>query len=293
MSTKLRAGITRIGSGTGAGGTILDRIVAHKRAEVAARKAARPLSRMALHPGAIGPIRDFRAALTDWSRPAPRVIAEIKRRSPSRGSLRPDLDPAGLAATYERSGAAAISVLTDCAFFGGSPDDLSQARQATSLPVLCKDFILEPYQIFEAFMAGADAVLLIAAVLDAVQIRDYYELAAGLGMEALVEVHDETELALALEAGANIIGINNRDLRTFEVSLDVTRSLAPLIPPSVVKVSESGIHTPQDRELMAELGVDAILVGEALVTAPDIASATRGICGLPPTAPEAYRGVAV
>ncbi len=293
MSTNLRTSITRAGSDTG--GTILDTIVAHKRAEVAARKAARPLSHMALHPGAEGPIRSVRAALThpDPTRPKPRVIAEIKRHSPSRGPLRPDLNPAQVAAIYERSGAAAISVLTDHAFFGGSLDDLSQARQATSLPVLCKEFIIEPYQIFEAFMAGADAILLIAAVLDAVQLRDYYELAAGLGMEALVEVHDETELALALEAGADIIGINNRNLRTFEVSLDVTRSLAPLIPPSVVKVSESGIHTPQDRELMAELGVDAILVGEALVTAPDIASATRGICGLPPTAPEAYRGVAV
>jgi indole-3-glycerol phosphate synthase len=203
----------------------------------------------------------------------------VKRRSPSKGPLRPDLDPAQVASIYEANGAAAVSVLADERFFGGSPADLAAAREAVAVPVLCKDFIVDPYQIHEAYSAGADAILLIVAALDREQLREYREVAESLGMAALVEVHDEAELEAAVESGARIIGINNRDLRTFEVNLDTTRRLLPFVPSHVVTVSESGIRGEADREMLAGLGADAILVGEGLITAPDIAAATREICG--------------
>ncbi len=262
--------------------SILDTIVANKREEVAARKAARPLSEVRQSAGLASPVRDFRAALVDRSRPAPRVIAEIKRRSPSKGPLRSDLDPAEIAAIYERNGAAALSVLADGRFFGGSLADLTAARSAVSLPVLCKEFIIDPYQLYEAREAGADAVLLIASVLSTIELLEFREEAALLGMVSLVEVHNEAELDFALGAGADILGINNRDLRTFEVTLDRTRLLLPLIPTGVITISESGIHTEADRLLMASLGVDALLVGEGLIASPDPAAATRLICGLQP-----------
>jgi indole-3-glycerol phosphate synthase len=227
-----------------------------------------------------GPVREFGGALLDPRRPAPRVIAEVKRRSPSKGPLRPDLNPAQVAAIYEANGAAAVSVLADERFFGGSLDDLAAARGAVYVPVLCKDFVVDPYQIHEAYSAGADAVLLIVAALDREQLREYREVAESLGMAALMEIHDEAELEVAVESGAKIIGINNRDLRTFEVSLDTTRRLLPFVPSHVVTVSESGIRGAADREMLAGLGVDAILVGEGLITAPDIAVATREICGI-------------
>ncbi len=261
--------------------TILDTIVAHKRVEIAVRKATRPLSSVIASVQHGGMLRDFRASLVSAPRPAPRVIAEIKRRSPSKGLLRSDLDPAQIARTYEAHGAAAISVLTDCQFFGGSLDDLAAARRAVSLPVLCKEFIIDPYQIYEARMAGADAVLLIAAILDVETLRSYRELSAELGMAALVEVHNSAELDTALASGASILGMNNRNLHTFEVSLDTTRSLLSQVPPGVVTVSESGIQRGADREYMSALGVDALLVGEGLITANDIAVATGEICGLP------------
>lgn len=257
---------------------ILDTIIAHKREEVKGRKAALPLSILIADQPSIPP-RDFRAALTNSAMPAPRVIAELKRRSPSRSMLCPNLDPVQIARIYEQNGAAAISVLTDTQFFGGSLDDLSAVRRAVSIPVLCKDFIVDPYQIYEARAAGADAVLLIASVLTGSQLREFRALAASLGMDSLVEVHNRAELELALKLGADVVGINNRDLRTFEVSLDVTRSLMPMIPPGVVVVSESGIRNRADRELMGNMGVDALLVGESLLTAPDVAAATREICG--------------
>ena len=260
--------------------TILDTILEHKRAEVATRKAVRPLSSLDMQRVWAGPVREFRGALLDPQRPAPRVIAEVKRRSPSKGPLRPDLDPAQVAAIYERNGAAAVSVLADGRFFGGSLGDLAAAREAVAVPVLCKDFVVDPYQIHEAFAAGADAILLIVAALDPEQLREYREVAESLGMAALVEVHDRSELEAAVESGAGIIGVNNRDLRTFEVSLDTTRRLMPLIPAHVSTVSESGIRDVADREMLAALGVDAMLVGEGLVAAPDIAAATREMCGL-------------
>lgn len=261
----------------------LENILAHKRGEVAELKAGRPLAAVERAAEFAPPPRDFCAALLDGSKPAPRVIAEVKRRSPSRGVLRPDLDPVRLALAYEANGAAAISVLADNHFFGGSLADLSAARADVSIPVLCKEFIIDPYQIYEAREAGADAVLLIAAALGGAQLREYRELAARLGMASLVEVHNEAELDAAVQSGASIIGINNRDLHTFEVSLEVTGRILPLIPADTVTVSESGIHSVEDRQRMAALGVDALLVGESLITAPDTAAATRLICGLTAT----------
>ena len=259
---------------------ILDQIVAHKLEEVASNKAAVPLSVLLCDLGLAGAVRPFRQTLLDPARPAPRLIAEIKRRSPSKGDLRPNLDPAELAALYEQHGAAAISVLADRRYFGGSLDDLAAARRAVTLPVLCKEFVIDPYQIYAARAAGADAVLLVAAILEAPQLREYIALCKSLDMAALVEVHVSAELEPALEAGANLIGINNRDLRTFTVSLETTASLAPLVPPGVVVVSESGIGDAAARQYMGSLGVHAILVGEGLVTAGDIASAVRQMSGL-------------
>lgn len=267
--------------------SILDDIVAHKREEVAYRKLLRPLSCLLRERERRGQTRDFRAALTDESRPGPRVIAEIKRRSPSKGPLRPDLDPAAVGSIYQRNGAAAISVLADNRFFGGSLDDLAAVSMWVSLPVLCKEFIVDPYQIYEARTYGADAVLLLASVLDAFQLREYREIAAQQGMSALVEVHNEHELNAALHAGADIIGVNNRDLRTFDVSLDVTHTLLPLIPGGIVTVAESGIRDVGDREAMGRLGVAALLVGEGLLTSPDLAAATRQMCGVAPAFAEA------
>ncbi len=260
--------------------SILDDIVANKREDVTQRKLMRPVPCLVRDIERYGPARDFRSALMYESRPGPRVIAEIKRRSPSKGPLRPDLDPAGVGSIYQRNGAAAISVLADSRFFGGSLDDLAVVSMWVSLPVLCKEFIVDAYQIYEARGCGADAVLLLASVLDTSQLREYRELAASLGMSALVEVHNEVELHAALDAGADIIGINNRDLRTFSVSLDTTRMLLPLIPNGIVTVAESGIRDAGDREAMARLGVDALLVGEGLLTSPDLAAATREMCGI-------------
>jgi indole-3-glycerol phosphate synthase len=265
---------------------ILDEIVAHKREEVAKRKTAIPLSILLQEISAAEPVRSFRQALLDSARPAPRLIAEIKRRSPSKGELYPDLDPAGLARLYESNGAAAISVLADSRFFGGSLADLSAARRSVLLPVLCKEFVIDQYQIYEARAAGADAILLIAAILDLTQLRDYITVCRTLQMDALVEVHNALELEAALDAGATIIGINNRDLRTFTVSLGTTALLMPLVPPDVVVVSESGISGAADRQYVRHLGVHAILVGESLVTATDVAGAVRQMSGLRETAPE-------
>lgn len=261
--------------------TILDTIVAHKHLEVEARQAAIPLSALLAELPGTSSVRDFRAALVDSDRPAPRVIAEIKRRSPSKGDLRPDLEPVHLARIYEDSGAAAISVLTDNRFFGGSFDDLRAVRRAVSLPILCKEFVVDPYQLYEARLAGADAVLLIAAILSTQELRRYQQTASTLGMASLVEVHNQAELQSALSAGADIIGVNNRDLHTFAVSLDATRTLRPLIPEGIITVSESGVYTATHRKMMFDLGIDALLVGESLLTSPDVATSTRVICGLP------------
>jgi len=222
------------------------------------------------------PSRDFVAALRYRvdNKPTVNIIAEIKRASPSRGPLNPNLDVAQLARAYKRGGAAAISVLTEPSFFKGSFADLENARKASGLPVLCKDFILEPVQVYEARSHGADAVLLIAAILPegaphAAPLRLLRELAASLGIAALVETHNEAEVKQALEAGATLVGINNRNLVDFTVDINTTFKLRPLVPQDVTVVSESGISTPAHIARMRDAGVNAVLIGEALVTSED------------------------
>jgi indole-3-glycerol phosphate synthase len=251
---------------------ILARIVARKQSE---RGGARP-SLADLERCADCPRRDFRAALLAK---APAIIAEIKKASPSKGLLSPNFDPAGIAREYESGGAAALSVLTDEHFFQGSLADLQAARQATAIPVLRKDFTLDEYHVVEAAAHGADAILLIVAILDARRIRALRELAAAYGMAALVETHSQAELDVALEAGADLIGVNNRDLRTFEVNLETSLRLAGRIPSAVVKVTESGIHSAADVKLLREAGFDAFLVGEHLMKSGSPAAALEALTG--------------
>ncbi len=244
---------------------ILDEILAHKATELAARKAHEPESSVAARAATAPPPLDFRAALHG---PDLSVIAEVKRSSPARGALRLDMDAARMAADYAAAGAAAISVLTDERYFRGSDADLAAVRQRVQVPLLRKDFVIEPYQVYEARALGADAVLLIVRALERRQIDELGRVAAGLGMAALVEVHTADELALAADIGATLIGINNRDLTTMTVDLETTARLLPLAPPGATMVSESGIKSPDDVLGLRQLGVDAVLVGEALVTAP-------------------------
>ncbi len=217
--------------------------------------------------------RSFKGALMARK---PAIVAEIKKASPSRGLLAENFEPARIARQYEEGGAAALSVLTDRDFFQGHLRDLQAARNATSLPVLRKDFTVAEYQIVEAAAHGADAILLIAAILDVHQLRAFRECAASYRMDALVEVHDESELERAVESGAEIVGVNNRDLRTFTVSLDVARRLAPSIPKGVVRVAESGIFGRDDIQALQEY--DAFLVGESLMRASDPADALLALC---------------
>jgi indole-3-glycerol phosphate synthase len=268
--------------------TVLDEILAHKRQEVALSLQARPLAQVQAAAFRNGLPLDFQAALRRPAGARPRLIAEVKRASPSRGLLVKDFDPLRLARTYQQNGAAAISVLTDVRFFQGSLDHLAQvAALQPRLPVLRKDFILEPYQVYEARAAGADALLLIAAALELARLVELQRLARELGMAALIEVHNLPELQTALACGASLVGINNRDLHTFVTSLETTRALRPHVPQGVTLVAESGIHTAQDVDFLAEIGVDAILVGEALVTAPDVGAKVRTLAlGAPETEDE-------
>lgn len=260
--------------------SVLEEIVEHKRAEVAARRAARPLSDLIAASRSAPPARDFRAALRQ---PGLSVIAEIKRRSPARGDLRLDLDPTALARRYERAGARALSVLTDECFFGGSDADLRDARAAVDLPILRKDFTLDPYQVHEARLLGADAVLLIVRALSRSLLAELLGLAAELGLAALVEVHDAPELERAAAAGAELIGVNNRDLDTMAVEPETSLRLRPRIPAGAIAVAESGISVPALAGRLARAGFDAILVGEALVTADDPAALIRAFRGSGPT----------
>ncbi|TFG73101.1 MAG: indole-3-glycerol phosphate synthase TrpC [Anaerolineales bacterium] len=252
--------------------TILDEIVLHKREEVAYLKRSVPLRRVLDQVEQAPTSRDFRAAL---QASGVSLIAEVKRASPSKGVLRDDLDPAQCAVIYEKSGAAAVSVLTEQHYFQGSLADLYAVRQAVGIPVLRKDFIFDPYQIYEARAAGADAVLLITAILTDDTLNALYHLIVQLGMAALVEVHNARELERALMVTPSIIGINNRNLKTFDVSLNTTAYLLTLLPHGVVTVAESGIHTAQDVVYLRQLGVNAMLVGEAIVTAPDMGLKVR------------------
>ena len=215
--------------------------------------------------GRITPLPARRSFTGALRAPGVSIIAEVKRRSPSKGPIRPDLLVAPLVAAYQAGGAAAISVLTESDHFGGSLDDLGAAASSTSLPLLRKDFVIDPYQIHEARAHGASAVLLIAALLDDHEVRLLSDLATQLGLDVLLEVHDVTEMARALDLGAALIGINNRDLRTFEVSLETSLRLAELVPAGALLVSESGIERRADVERLAAAGVDAVLVGESLL----------------------------
>jgi indole-3-glycerol phosphate synthase len=257
-------------------GTILDEILRWKQLEVAKRKADKPLRTVQAEVARAPLPADLVAALRA---PGVSLIAEIKRASPSKGPLRPDLDPRSLAQTYEANGASAISVLTDTRFFGGSLQDLRAVRQAVDLPVLRKEFVLDPYQVYEARAAGADALLLIVAALGDVQLESLYRLTRGLGMTALVEVHNKDELQRALALSPRLVGINNRDLATFEVRLETTEHLRSTIPGEIVVVAESGIHNAADVARLARCGVDAMLVGESLVRAQDVGAKVRGLIG--------------
>ena len=254
--------------------TILDTIIAHKREEVALQKQVKSLGEWKAKAESAPPPRDFLAALRA---PGVSLIAEVKKASPSKGLLCPDFDPVRLARAYAANGAAAISVLTDARFFQGGLDDLRAVRQAVDIPVLRKDFIVDPYQVYEARAAGADAALLIVAALDDATLQDLYALIQQLSMAALIEVHNAAELERALAIQPRLIGVNNRDLRTFHVTLDTTAALRPRVPDDIVLVAESGIHTPEDVARLAAIGVDAMLVGEALVTAEDVGKRVRDL----------------
>ncbi len=251
---------------------ILARIVERKR-EALAREA----SRFPEYEKSAAERRDFRDFKRALTANPPAIIAEIKKASPSRGVFAESFEPAQIAATYASGGAAALSVLTDAEFFGGSVHDLRVARAATSLPVLRKDFTISEFHVIEAAASGADAILLIAAILSAAQMRKFRELAAELHIAVLVEVHDAQELDAAIESGAEIIGVNNRDLHTFEVKLETSLLLAPKIPKNAVKIAESGIHCAQSVRRLAAAGFDAFLVGEHLMKSPDPAPAIRNL----------------
>lgn len=263
---------------------ILEQIVNSTRKIVYERKSQESLADLEQSICSLPHPKDFASALQGDSI---RLIAEIKRASPSKGLLCPNLDAVSLARIYARSGAAAISVLTESEYFLGSFTDLNVVRSATRLPLLCKDFIIDPYQIYQARSHGADAVLLIAAILTQDELKSLSGKANDLGMATMVEVHNRQELEKALKASSRIIGVNNRNLQDFSVDIETTFKLKPAIPPGVVVVSESGIHTRDDVLRLQEAGVDAILVGEALVTSPDPGSKIGELLGMPALARKA------
>uniref|UniRef100_A0A7C2I081 Indole-3-glycerol phosphate synthase n=1 Tax=Ammonifex degensii TaxID=42838 RepID=A0A7C2I081_9THEO len=256
---------------------MLGDIVEYKRAEIARRKATCPPELLVAAAHSAPPPRDFRAALRQPGRVS--VIAEIKRASPSKGLIRPDADPVQIARIYTAAGAAAISVLTEERFFKGRPEFLRLVRRVTALPLLYKDFVIDPYQIYEARQLGADAVLLIVRILRQGELTEFLRLVRKLKMEALVETHTEEEIKRALTAGASIIGINNRDLKSFTTDIKTTFRLKRCVPPEVVVVSESGISSPLALRALRKYGVDAALIGEALMAAPDIEAKLRELVG--------------
>lgn len=258
----------------------LDAIIAGRRTAVAAAKRRAPASAHRDAALSRADRRDFVAALlAARTATTPAIIAEFKRRSPSSGDIDPAAEPAAVAAAYERGGAAAMSVLTEAAAFGGSLDDLRAAREACALPVLCKDFVVDAYQIWQAAAAGADAILLIAAILDDNLLRGLFALASALQVAPLVEVHDETDLRRALAIGAGLIGVNNRDLRTFAVDASTVERLAKLVPPGRVLVAESGYRSAADIDAAARCGAGAVLIGESLMRASDKETALRRLRG--------------
>lgn len=258
------------------GKTILDRIVAARRESVAHRKRVLPDVALKLAVQKQPPARDFAAAL---SRPGCNVIAELKKASPSLGVIRENYEPVPLARTLESAGAAALSVLTEEDFFQGSLADLKEVKKAVSIPILRKDFIVDPWQVWEARAAGADSFLLIVAVLADDLLKELIGLGRELGMEPLVEVHSREELQRATAAGAKIIGVNNRDLRDFKVSLQTSLDLIQEIPEDAIAVSESGLRTQEDLERLRSAGFDAFLVGERLMKQPDPAAGLKELLG--------------
>jgi len=253
----------------------LDKIVQSHR-EVASRDQ-RNLDDLAGQASALSSTRGFRARLVQGSRESLCVIAEIKRKSPSKGVLRANLDAAHIASLYEQGGASCLSVLTDEHFFGGSVEDLQIARASTSLPVIRKDFTVSEFDVLDARLMGADCVLLIAAALTDDELSRFHDLAVQIGLEVLVETHDEHELERALNVGATIVGVNQRDLITFEVDHARAERMASLIPPTVVRVAESGVRNADDARRLRDAGYDAVLVGESIVTSIDPVAAVRDL----------------
>jgi indole-3-glycerol phosphate synthase len=257
--------------------SILDEIVASKLREIAAAKQRIPLADLEDQAASAPPVRSFRAALAG---PGPiQLIAEVKKASPSAQVIRADFDPVAVARTYQEHGATCLSILTDAPYFQGHLSDLAQVRASVAIPTLRKDFVIDEYQVVEARSAGADAILLIAEILDDKALVALRQRAAGLGMSTLVEFHDPANLGRVVDSGADLVGINNRDLKTFDTDIEHTLRLRDRIPPGVVLVSESGIRTRADVERLEAAGVSAILVGESLMRQPDIGLAVDRLLG--------------
>ena len=264
--------------------TILDEIVAAKHREVVAARRRMPLEELETQAAEAPPVRDFRAGLAG---PGPiQLIAEVKKASPSAHLIRADFDPVAIARTYQEHGAACISVLTDAPYFQGHLSYLGAGAASVALPLLRKDFLIDEYQVVEARLAGADAILLIAEILDDATMAALLKQARVMGMSALVELHDAVNLPRVLNAGADLVGINNRDLRQFSTDIEHTLKLRDQIPSGIMVVSESGIRTRRDVERLEAAGVSAILVGESLMRAPDIGLAVERLLGLAPVRPD-------